>query len=63
VKAYVAGPLADIEKVRAVQAAVVMSEHEGRGMFVQLGAALTRVRRGELRHLVVLGPIQHESVF
>lgn len=42
---------------------VVMSEHTGRGMFVELGAALTRARRGELEHLVVLGPIQHESVF
>jgi hypothetical protein len=32
-------------------------------MFVELGAALTRALRGELEHLVVLGPIQHESVF
>ncbi|MCW2793548.1 MAG: hypothetical protein JWO76_2646 [Nocardioides sp.] len=111
-KIYVAGPLADIEKVRAVQVAVVaagheltldwtrgsdvtvmvdhaaapalsakiatddldavldadavlvvMSEHDGRGMFVELGAALARARRGELEHLVVLGRIQHESVF
>lgn len=111
-KIYVAGPLADVEKVRAVQIAVVaagheltldwtrgsdaslteryasspdvaakiatddleavldadavlvvMSEHDGRGMFVELGAALTRARRGELEHLVVLGPIHHESVF
>ncbi|HXH77465.1 hypothetical protein [Nocardioides sp.] len=111
-KIYVAGPLADVERVRAVQVAVVaagheltldwtrgsdavlregyssapdlaakiatddleavlnadavlvvMSEHDGRGMFVELGVALTRARRGELEHLVVLGPIHHESVF
>jgi hypothetical protein len=42
---------------------VVTSEHEGRGMFVELGAALARARRGDLQHVVVLGPIQHESVF
>ena len=42
---------------------VVMSKHDGRGMFVELGAALTRASRGDLEHIVVLGPIQHESVF
>ena len=42
---------------------VVVSEHEGRGMFVELGAALSRARRGDLQHVVVIGPIQHESVF
>lgn len=111
-KIYVAGPLADIEKVHAVQSAVVgagheltldwtrgpdvtlvkdygslpevsanlatndldavlnadavlvvMSEHDGRGMFVELGAALTRASRGDLKHVVILGPIRHESVF
>ena len=111
-KIYVAGPLADIDRVQAVQSAVVaagheltldwtrgpevtlvqdyeslpevsaklaaddlnavlnahavlvvMSQHEGRGMFVELGAALTRASRGDLEHLVLLGPIQHESVF
>ena len=111
-KIYVAGPLADVEKVQAVQSAVVaagheltldwtrgpevtlaqdygslpevsaslatddldavlgadavlivMSEHHGRGMFVELGAALTRASRGDLEHVVVVGPIRHESVF
>ena len=32
-------------------------------MFVELGAALTRASRGDLEHIVILGPIQHESVF
>lgn len=111
-KIYVAGPLADIENIQAVQSAVmaagheltldwtrgpdvtlvegygslpeasanlatndldavlsadavlvVMSEHDGRGMYVELGAALTRASRGDLKHVVILGPIQHESVF
>jgi len=42
---------------------VVASQHEGRGMFVELGAALSRASRGDLEHVVVVGPIQHESVF
>src|SRR5688500_9164492 len=54
----------DLEAVLDADAVlVVMSEHLGRGMFVELGAALTRAHRGELEHLVVLGPIKHESVF
>jgi len=111
VRIYVAGPLADTEKVQAVQSAVlavgheltldwsrgpdvnfddygslpgvsaelatedldavmradavliVASEHDGRGMFVELGAALARARRGELEHVVVIGTIRYESVF
>jgi len=112
VKIYVAGPLADIENVQAVQATVVAaghqltldwsrgpdvalvddygsvpsvsaklatedleavltaeavlvvaSEHDGRGMFVELGAALGRAQRGDLAHVVVIGPVRHESVF
>jgi hypothetical protein len=111
-KIYVAGPLADIENVQAVQSTlvaagheltfdwsrgpdvtfmddygslpavsarlatedldavltadavlVVASEHDGRGMFVELGAALARAQRGDLEHIVVIGPIRHESVF
>ena len=42
---------------------VVASERNGRGMFVELGAALARAHRGELAHVVVIGPIRHESVF
>lgn len=99
-KIYVAGPLADVETVQAVQDAVVAaghelaldwsrgndvtfvggyasrpdvsaglaaddlnavlaadavlvvaSEHDGRGMFVELGAALARACRGDLDHV------------
>ena len=42
---------------------MVASRHDGRGMFVELGAALTRARRGELDHIVIVGEIHHESVF
>jgi hypothetical protein len=111
VRIYVAGPLAAVETVQAVQSAVVAagheltldwsrgsdvtfddygslpavsaelaaagldavltadavlvvaSEHDGRGMFVELGAALARARNGDLKHVVVVGPIRHESVF
>lgn len=41
---------------------VVASQHEGRGMFVELGAALSRASRGDLEHVVVVGPIQHERL-
>jgi hypothetical protein len=55
------------EELAAVLAAdavlVVASEHDGRGMFVEFGAALTRASRGELEHVVLLGDIHHESVF
>lgn len=55
------------EELDAVIAAdavlVVASEHDGRGMFVELGAALTRASRGELDHVVLVGEIRHESVF
>ena len=110
---YVAGPLAAIEQVQAVQSAVLAAghtltldwsrgpdidlgeagyaaapvtsarlasqdlgavleaeavlvlatEHDGRGMFAELGAALTRVVAGELAHLVLIGEVAHDSVF
>ncbi|WP_300402332.1 hypothetical protein [Nocardioides sp.] len=54
----------DLDAVLAADAVVVVaSAHEGRGMYVELGAALARACRGELRHVVVVGEIQHESVF
>ncbi|MGL5818828.1 MAG: hypothetical protein ACRCZD_20470 [Phycicoccus sp.] len=110
-KVYVAGPLADIGTVRAVQRAVVAAgheltldwssgpdsmltsyasaptvsgrlaaqdlaavlaadallvvagEHDGRGMFAELGAALAMAERGDLRHIVIVGPRRHDSVF
>ena len=42
---------------------VMMSAHEGLGMYVELGAALSRASRGELEHVVVVGPVHRESVF
>lgn len=54
----------DLDGVLAADAVlVVASEHDGRGMFVELGAALARAARGELGHVVVIGSIRHESVF
>jgi hypothetical protein len=55
---------AELAAVLAADAVlVVASKHDGRGMFVELGAALTRASRGELDHVVLLGEIHHESVF
>ena len=42
---------------------VVAPEHEGRGVYVELGAALACASAGALQHVAVLGPIQHQSVF
>ena len=42
---------------------VVASQHDGRGMFVELGAALARATGGDLEHVVLVGEIRHESVF
>ena len=54
----------DLDAVLAADAVVVVaSAHEGRGMYVELGAALARACRGELHHVVVVGEIRHESVF
>ncbi|MFC6286575.1 hypothetical protein ACFP3Q_04420 [Nocardioides sp. GCM10027113] len=54
----------DLEAVLAADAVLVLaSEHEGRGMFAELGAALALASRGELEHVGVVGPIRHESVF
>jgi len=56
-----------LEELDAVMAAdavlVVASQHDGRGMFVELGAALARASRGDLDHVVLIGDIHHESVF
>ncbi len=54
----------DLEAVLSADAVlVVASEHEGRGVFAELGAALARACRGDLAHLVVVGEMRHESVF
>jgi ketosteroid isomerase-like protein len=54
----------ELDAVMAADAVLVLaSQHDGRGMFVELGAALTRASRGELDHVVLVGQIHHESVF
>jgi hypothetical protein len=54
----------DLDAVLAAEAVlVVASEHDGRGVFVELGAALAQASRGELGHVVLIGDIHHESVF
>jgi hypothetical protein len=56
--------VADLDGVMNADAVIVVaSEHEGRGMFVELGAALARAREGDLAHVVVVGPVHHDSVF
>ena len=55
---------ADLDAVLTADAVlVVASEHDGRGMFVELGAALARLNAANLEHVVVVGTIRHESVF
>lgn len=71
VKGYGSNPAAsaqiagdDLDAVLNADAVlIVASEHDGRGMFVELGAALARAQRGDLEHIVVVGHIHHESVF
>ena len=56
---------ADLAGAMAADAVVVLagSEQPGRGLFVELGAALARAELGLLQHVVVVEPIVHESVF
>lgn len=54
----------ELEAVLAADAVlVVASRHDGRGMFVELGAALAQASRGDLEQVVLIGDIHHESVF
>lgn len=54
----------DLDAVLTADAVlVVASEHDGRGMYVELGAALARARQGDLAHVVVVGHVHHQSVF
>lgn len=56
---------ADLGAVMAADAvlAVASGPEPGRGLFVELGAALARAELGLLAHVVAIGPIAHESVF
>ncbi|WP_404393363.1 2-oxo acid dehydrogenase subunit E2 [Humibacillus xanthopallidus] len=55
----------DLDAVLTAEAVVVLasSAQAGRGLFVELGAALARAELGQLQHVVVVGEIRHESVF
>lgn len=56
-----------VQDLRAVLAAdavlIAASGPGGRGMFVELGAALSRAEHGQLDHLVVIGAVHDDSVF
>lgn len=56
---------ADLSGVMVADAVIVVasSPKPGRGLFVELGAALARAEMGLLRHVVAVGTIVHESVF
>lgn len=56
---------ADLSGVMLADAVIVIasSPEPGRGLFVELGAALARAEMGLLRHVVAVGTIVHESVF
>lgn len=55
----------DLDGVMIADAVIVIasSPQPGRGLFVELGAALARAEMGLLRHVVAVGTIVHESVF
>ncbi|HET8988624.1 MAG TPA: nucleoside 2-deoxyribosyltransferase [Humibacillus sp.] len=55
----------DLAAVMAADAVVVLASgaEPGRGLFVELGAALARAELGLLAHVVAVGEISHESVF
>lgn len=57
--------IADLNAVVDADAVLVVasSSEPGRGLFVELGAALARAELGLLEHVVAVGPIVHESVF
>lgn len=55
---------ADLEAVLGADAVLVVdTDRPGRGMYVELGAALARAARGESVQIVVLGPEADGSVF
>ncbi len=49
--------------IEADAVVVVASHHDGRGMFVELGAALACDAVDEPKQIVVVGSIQRESIF
>lgn len=55
----------DIEGVLEADAYVILTSNEraGKGMYVELGAALARASTGALSSVAVIGPKNHESIF
>lgn len=55
----------DIIGVLQADAYVILTDNQdcGKGMYVELGAALAEVLRGNLRHIAVVGRKNHESIF
>lgn len=56
----------DIDGILAADAFVLLTtqaEEPGRGMYVELGAALLKAELGTLRHVCVVGELTHETVF
>ncbi len=56
----------DIDGIMAADAFLMLTTHAeeaGRGMYVELGAALMRAELGLLRHVCVVGELTHETVF
>lgn len=55
----------DIDGVLAAEAYVILTDNHdcGKGMYVELGAALAETSRGKLRHVAIVGRKNHESIF
>ncbi len=56
----------DINGILAADAFLMLTTHAeeaGRGMYVELGAALLRAELGLLRHVCIVGELTHETVF
>jgi hypothetical protein len=55
---------AALDGVMSADAVLVLSSgQDGRGMFVELGAALARAISGDLEHVVAIGETRHDSAF
>ena len=54
----------DLDGALAADAVLVLAtEHEGRGTYVELGAALAQASSGQAVDVVLVGEVHHDSVF
>lgn len=55
----------DIDGVLNAEAYVILTDNMacGKGMYVELGAALAEAAKGQLRHVAIVGRRLHESIF